>query len=47
MIETHMLIEEEIKKNPVYSDLVIIMDQKKKVNGKNIYSFHNFTTYVF
>lgn len=44
MIETHMLIEEEIKKNPVYSDLVIIMDQKKKVNGKNVYSFHNFTT---
>lgn len=44
MIETHMLIEEEIKKNPVYSDLVIIMDQKKKVNGKNVYSFHNFAT---
>lgn len=20
------------------------MDQKKKVNGKNVYSFHNFTT---
>ena len=44
MTETHKLIEEEIKKNPVYSDVIIIMDQMKKVNGKSIYSFHNFTT---
>lgn len=44
MAEIHNLIKKEIEKNPVYSDVVIIMDQMKKINGKSVYSFHNFTT---